>query len=82
MATQEDLREVAGKAITDPEFRQRLLDDPEMAVKSAGIELSDEQLDALKDMDKSQMEKGLADLDERLTMVCWGMGRPKYCSWD
>ena len=38
MATQEDLRAVAGKAIADPAFRQKLLDDPEAAVKEAGID--------------------------------------------
>jgi len=81
MTPQENLRAVAGKAIADPEFRQKLLDDPEAAVKSAGIELSAEQMKALKEMDKTKLEEGLADLDERLTMTCWGHTfRP--CSWD
>lgn len=81
MATQEDLRTVAGKAVADPAFRQKLLDDPEAAVKEAGIDLSPEQLDALKNMDKAELEKGLADLDERLTMACWGKAQ-QICGWD
>jgi hypothetical protein len=80
MATQEDLRAVAGKAVADPEFRQKLIEDPESAVKVAGIELSAEQMDALKNLDKEQLEKGLADLDERLTMHCWGKGW--VCNWN
>ena len=71
MATQDDLRAVAGKALSDPEFRQKLIDDPEAAVQEAGIQLNVEQMKALKEMDKEQFEKGLADIDQRLTMGCW-----------
>jgi len=81
MATQEDLRTVAGKAVADPAFRQKLLDDPEAAVREAGIELSPEQMETLKTMDKAELEKGLADLDERLTMACWGKAQ-QICGWD
>ena len=81
MATQDDLRTIAGKAIADPDFREKLLSDPEAAVKEAGIELSDDQLNALKEMDRDQLEKGLTDLDERLTMACWGKYQA-FCGWD
>jgi len=81
MAEQDDLRVVAGKAIADPVFRQALLDDPEAAVKSAGIELTPEQLKSLKEMDKAELEKGLIDLDSRLTMACWGKVQ-QFCGWD
>ena len=81
MATQEDLRAVAGKAVADPAFRQKLLDNPEKAVRDAGIDLSPEQMAALKNMDKEELEKGLADLDERLTMACWGKAQ-QVCGWD
>lgn len=83
MATQNDLRAVAGKALADSEFRQKLIDDPEAAVKEAGIELSDEQMKALKEMDKEQFEQGLAEMDERLTMGCWGRVVIRIpCAWD
>jgi hypothetical protein len=81
MATQEDLRAVAGKAIADPAFRQKLLDNPENAVKEAGIDLTDEQMKALKNMDKKELEAGLTDLDQRLTMACWGKAQ-SFCGWD
>jgi hypothetical protein len=81
MATQEDLRTVAGKAVADPAFRQKLLDDPEAAVREAGIDLTPEQMKTLKEMDKAELEKGLADLDERLTMACWGKAQ-QICGWD
>jgi hypothetical protein len=79
VAEQDDLRAVAGKALADPEFRQKLLDDPEAAVKEAGIDLSGEQMKALKEMDKDQFEKGLEDIEGRLTMGCWG--RVTICAW-
>ena len=85
MATQDDLRAVAGKAVADPKFRQKLIEDPEAAVKEARIELTDEQMKALKEMDTEQLEKGMAELDERLTMGCWARelaaNTLPYCSW-
>ena len=84
MSDQDDLRTVAGKAVADPEFREKLLDDPEAAVNEAGIELTEEQMKALKEMDKEQLEQGLSDLDERLTMGCWTRSihpAVNYCSW-
>jgi hypothetical protein len=81
MATPEDLRTVAGKAIADPIFRQKLLNDPEAAVTEAGIDLSPDQMKALKEMDKAELEKGLGDLDQRLTMACWGKAQ-NICGWD
>jgi len=81
MAEQDDLRTVAGKALADPVFRQKLIEDPEAAVKAAGIDLTPEQMKALKDMDKAELEKGLTDLDSRLTMACWGKAQ-HICGWD
>jgi hypothetical protein len=74
MAGEDDLRAVAGKALADLDFRQKLLDDPEAAVKDAGFELSKDQMDQLKHMDKKAFEGGLEDLDQRLTMGCWTKG--------
>jgi len=81
MATQEDLRAVAGKALADPEFRQKLINDPEAAVKEAGFTLDPAQLKTLKEMDKKKFEAGLTDLDQRLTMACWGKAQ-HICGWD
>jgi hypothetical protein len=72
MSNQDDLRAIAGKALADPEFRKKLLEDPQAAVKEAGIELNEEQVKALEEMDREQFEQELGDLDQRLTMSCWG----------
>lgn len=58
MATEQEIRDIAGKALGDPDFRQKLLDDPESAFSDAGVELAPEQLEALKCMDKAQIEDG------------------------
>jgi hypothetical protein len=71
MAEKAELRKIAGKALADPAFRDKLLADPEAAVKEAGIELSEEQFEALKNMDREKLDASLAELDERLTMGCW-----------
>ena len=71
MTDKSKLREIAGKALADPDFRQKLLADPVTAVSEAGYELTTEQIEALKDMNREQLEQGLTDLDERLTMACW-----------
>jgi hypothetical protein len=81
MSEQDDLRTIAGKALADPEFRQKLLADPETAVKEAGFELTSEQIKALKEMNREELEAALVDLDERLTMGCWGRVTYNICSW-
>ena len=80
MATEQELRELAGKAVADLEFRQKLLDNPEAALKEAGVELTDEQMKAFKEMDAEQLEQGLTELDERLTMGCWVKAQ-RICGW-
>ena len=83
MAEEVELRTIAGKALADPAFREKLIADPEAAVKEAGIELTPEQLEALKGMDRKQFDAAMADLDERLTMGCWGRTTigPYVCAW-
>ena len=83
MAEKDELRTIAGKALADPAFREKLLADPEAAVKEAGFDLTPEQVEALKGMNREQLETGLSDLDERLTMGCWGQARPSpfFCPY-
>jgi hypothetical protein len=86
MATEKEIRDLAGKALGDPDFRKKLMDDPEGAFAEAGVELAPEQLEALKGMDSAEMEESLTNLDERLTMACWGKAQPPIigpiCGWD
>ncbi len=86
MATQDELRNLAGKALAEPDFRKKLMDDPEEAIKETGIKLTPEQLKALKEIDKDQFDAELSELDQRLSMAggCWGKiveGKRSSCVW-
>ena len=69
MATEKEMHELIGRAVADPEFRTKLVEDPEKTIKEAGYELTEEQLAALKAADMSDLSEAL---DERLS---------KGCSW-
>lgn len=58
------------KAISDPEFRTQLFDDPVKAVSEYGFNLTDEQLTALSSMNKEELRSLAEDLDERLSKGC------------
>jgi hypothetical protein len=79
---QDELHIIAGKALADPEFREKLLTDPETAVVEAGIELTPAQMEALKGMDREQFNAAMEELDERLTMACWARYRHPLCAWE
>jgi hypothetical protein len=72
MAAEKELGEMIGRAIADPEFRARLVEDPEKAIKEAGYELTEEQLAQLKSRD---LESLSTLVDERLSKTdawfCW-----------
>ncbi len=63
MATEKELEELLGRALTDEEFRARLFDDPQQAARDAGYELTAEQLATLKSID---MQTVAENLDQRL----------------
>ena len=67
MATEKEIHELIGRAVADPEFRSKLVEDPEKAVQEAGYELTEEQLAALKAADMSDLSESL---DERLSKGC------------
>jgi len=64
MATQKEIYELIGRIVVDPDFRASLADDPEKAIKDAGYELTEEQMDALKQTDITALG---SDLEERLS---------------
>ncbi len=70
MATQQELNELIGRTVADPEFRAALIEDPEKAVKAAGYDLTEEQLAGLKRTDMKALAEGL---DARLSKSwsCW-----------
>jgi len=66
MATKQEFHELIGRTITEPEFRAKVLEDPEKAVQEAGYELTEEQLAFLKAID---VESVSGDLDKRFSKL-------------
>jgi len=64
MATQKVIHELIGRVVADPDFRASLADDPDKAVKDAGYDLTDEQMNALKQADMKALGE---DLDDRFS---------------
>jgi hypothetical protein len=64
MATEKEMYELLGRALTDGDFRAALADDPVKAAAGLGIDLEEAQAAALKSKDLSQ---GFEGLDERLS---------------
>jgi hypothetical protein len=63
------MEQLIGKAVTDADFRQRLVDDPQEAVRSAGIDLSREELQALQGVSREERERVLTELGERVSPI-------------
>lgn len=61
----EAVQQVIGRAITDAEFRQLLIDDARAACK--GYDLTEEELDALDALDAESMKAFAGTLDARLS---------------
>lgn len=61
----EAVQQVIGRAITDAEFRQQLIDDARAACQ--GYDLSAEELDALEALDAESMKAFAGTLDARLS---------------
>ena len=52
-----DFQTLVGKAIADEKFAQALADNPEQALRSAGIQPTQEMLDALKGVDAAAIQR-------------------------
>jgi hypothetical protein len=64
MASQEEVYQLLGKALAEPEFRSELAADPAKAAAGLGVTLSAEEVAGLQASDLSKMAEGL---DERLS---------------
>jgi len=64
MATEKEMYELLGRALTDANLRAALVEDPVKAAQGLGMDLTDEQMAGLKATDLGQMTEGL---DERLS---------------
>ena len=61
MATEKEMHEVIGRALVDRDFRTSLKENPELAVREAGYELTPEQLAALRKVELSAVAESLGD---------------------
>jgi hypothetical protein len=66
MATEKEMYELLGRALTDPQLRAALAEDPVKAAQGLGLDLTEEQLAGLRASDLGQSLEGL---DERLSKV-------------
>lgn len=68
--SKEALEKLFGKAVTDSNFRKELLSNPDKAL--AGYDLTEDEIKAIKAMDKDSMTKFAGGLDERISKRAHG----------
>jgi hypothetical protein len=64
--------ELIGRAVQDPDFRHRLLTDPQGAVAAAGFELDEDQIAALKQLDPEAVDEAIDALVGDIDSSKWG----------
>ena len=68
----ETVQEIIIKAVTDKEYRELLFSDPDKALES--IELTEEEVAALKSLEREQFDAVLGELEERVSRAGFGLG--------
>lgn len=63
--SQEAVERVLGRALTDAEFRQQLIDDARAACQ--GYDLTEEELEALEGLDAESLQQFAGTLDARIS---------------
>jgi hypothetical protein len=64
-----DLQELVGKILSDEKFAKALADDPEKALRDAGIEPTVDLVDALQDVDAESLKNLAAAFGENQAAV-------------
>lgn len=72
MATEKEMYELLGRALTDANLRASLLEDPLKATQALGLSLTEEQLAGLQ---ASNLSLGAEGLDERLSKTITAVRR-------
>ena len=70
--SEETVQEVIIKAVSDPEFRELLFSDPDKALD--GYELTEEEVESLKHVDRDSFEENLSELEERVSRAGLNLG--------
>ena len=66
----EDLERIIGRAVLDAQFREKLLDDPERAIREGGFDLTEEEIAHLQSID-AQKARALLEEAEAIPMGDW-----------
>ena len=61
MSNQEAMQQLADRFMNDAEFRDQMREDPEGTARSSGVELDDEDRQALRSMDWSGTDEELKE---------------------
>jgi hypothetical protein len=61
----ENLQEIIGRAVTEPEFRELLFNEPDKALE--GYELTEEEAAALKRLHREKFDAVAGELEERIS---------------
>ncbi len=69
----ETVQEIIVKAVTDKEYRELLFSDPDRALEN--FELTDEEVTALKELEREQFDAVEGELEERVSRAGFGLGR-------
>ena len=63
--SEETVLEIIIKAVSDPAFRELLFSDPNKALD--GFELTEEEVETLKQIDKGSFDANISELEERVS---------------
>jgi hypothetical protein len=58
-----DLERLVGKAVLDPKFREKLFQNPERAIRDAGLKLSGKQIERLKKIDPTEAQAAITEME-------------------
>lgn len=64
--------ELVGRAIQDGEFRRRLLADPSAVAAAEGYDLTDAQIEALRNLDAASVDQAIDAMLGDLATSKWG----------
>ena len=65
MATKKELHQMLGKALADPAFRKEALEDPAVAAKGMGIELTPEQVEEIEKIDVTKVVEAVEETESK-----------------
>lgn len=68
---EQDLERLIGKAVLYPEFREKLMADPDKVIEEEGFELTEEQIASLKALDPEAVKAALQEVDAVTPRDTW-----------